>query len=79
MTLYIDNKIDPLAILENGRELNTPIMHFICVDTTECNTKLSRDWIWKNLQGRFTINTVNACFEVPSEASMFALVKDQFK
>ena len=79
MTLYINNEIDPLAILDNGRELKTPVIHFICVNLVDYNIKLSRDWIWKNLQGRFTINSVSACFEIPSEASMFALIKDQFK
>ena len=79
MTLYIDNKIDLLAILENGRELNSPVDHFICIGIENHNIKLAKDWIWKNLKGRFVIHTTSACFEIPSEASMFALIKDQFK
>lgn len=80
MTLYIDNKIDPLAIIENGRELSSPISHFVCVSISNiAKTRKVKDWVWKNLEGRFNMTEDCICFEIPEEASMFALIRDQFK
>lgn len=59
--------------------------------TLSANSKKITDWIWENLEGRFWYG-INyrisgnghlqpcqcAAFEVASEASMFALMLDQF-
>lgn len=80
MSLYIDNKLDPLAVLPNGRELSTSPRHFVKIPLTAMiDAKIARDWIWKNLTARFYIQQNHyASFEDPGEASMFALIKDQF-
>ena len=81
MTLYIDNEIDLLATLQNGRELDQSPIHFVKIPLNGLvDVKLARDWIWKNLKGRFYIRQNKyASFEDPTEASMFALIKDQFR
>lgn len=76
MTLYTDNAINPLAVLKEGRELSTCPWHFVKLKCS--NTKIARTWIWKNLTGRFTVQVGFVAFEDPSEASMFALIGDQF-
>jgi hypothetical protein len=80
MSLYIDNTVDPLAALPNGRELPTSPRHFVKIQLSAMiDAKIARDWIWKNLNSRFYIRQSQcASFEDPSEASMFALIKDQF-
>jgi hypothetical protein len=80
MSLYIDNTVDRLAALPNGRELSTSPRHFVKIQLTAMiDAKIARDWIWKNLNSRFYIRQSQcASFEDPSEASMFALIKDQF-
>lgn len=76
MSLYIDNIINPLAVIKEGRELSSCPRHFVKV---KCNrTKSARNWVWKNLTGRFTTQADFVAFEDPAEASMFALIVDQF-
>ena len=80
MSLYIDNIPDLLAALPNGRELSTSPRHFVKISLSGLiDTKQAREWIWKNLTARFYIRQNRfASFEDPGEASMFALIKDQF-
>lgn len=80
MSLYIDNTLDLLATLHNGRELDFSPKHFVKIPLTAMvDVKVARDWIWKNLSARFYIRQNHcASFEDPGEASMFALIKDQF-
>ena len=81
---------NPLAVF-GLRELNHCPPHFTVVDfSVKTNDKTISDWIWANLSGRFyygdhyykdDANTVQltkiAAFEIPGEASMFALILDQ--
>ena len=76
MTLAIDNKVDPLSAIKEGRELSTCPRHFVTI--TCHNTHAARRWIWQNLTGRFTIQIMFVAFEDPAEASMFAMICDQF-
>lgn len=79
MSLYIDNTINPLAVIPDGRELNNCPWHFIKVSMDMFMPKTTvRSWIWKNLTGRFSISREFVAFEDPAEASMFMLIKDQF-
>lgn len=81
---------NPLAVF-GLRELDHCPPHFTTLDfelkTTEKNIS---DWIWSNLSGRFYYSdhyhknsegVLNMCkrvgFEIPGEASMFALMLDQ--
>ena len=79
MTLSIDNTIDPLAVINNGRQLASCPWHFVKIESRQYNVTQSRDWIWKNLTGRFFVGTEYLAFEDPAEASMFVLVGDQFR
>jgi hypothetical protein len=81
---------NPLAVF-GIRQLDHCPPHFTKVDfDLRVNEKVISDWIWANLAGRFwyddyyyTSNTGSvefrkcAAFEVPGEASMFALILDQ--
>lgn len=81
---------NPLAVF-GLRELNHCPPHFTAIDFgVKTNDKTISDWIWANLSGRFYYgdhyykdhaNTVQltkrAAFEIPGEASMFALILDQ--
>lgn len=81
---------NPLTVF-GLRELDYCPPHFTTLDfelkTTDKNIS---DWIWSNLSGRFWYSdyyyknsegVLNMCkrvgFEIPSEASMFALILDQ--
>jgi hypothetical protein len=78
---------NPLAVF-GLRELDHCPPHFTVVDFgAKANDKSISDWIWANLSGRFyygdhyykdDANTVQltkrAGFEIPGEASMFALM-----
>ena len=84
------NEANPLAVF-GLRELEHCPPHFIRVSfDLKCSEKLISDWIWANLSGRFYYGdfyyksengNVNfqktAAFEIPGEASMFALMLDQ--
>jgi len=76
MTLAIDNTLDPLALICEGRELIISPIHFVRVNC-RCSEH-TRYWIWNNLVGRFSAHSDYVGFEDPSEASMFALICDQF-
>lgn len=76
MTLAIDNTIDPLSVLKEGRELSTCPRHFVVIKCS--NSSAARSWIWKNLTGRFSTQMDFVAFEDPTEASMFAMIGDQF-
>lgn len=76
MSLSINNTIDPLAVIHEGRELSFSPIHFERVDCKQSEN--ARYWIWNNLVGRFSVQPYYAGFEDPAEASMFALVCDQF-
>lgn len=84
------NEANPLAVF-GLRELEHCPPHFSRVgfDLKSAEKTIS-DWIWANLDGRFWYgdyyfkdenNNVNfqkcAAFEIPGEASMFALILDQ--
>jgi hypothetical protein len=76
MSLYIDNIIDPIAVIKEGRELSSCPWHFVKV---KCGrTKSAHNWVWKNLTGRFSAQADFIAFEDPAEASMFGLIVDQF-
>jgi hypothetical protein len=76
MSLYIDNIIDSLAVIKEGRELSSCPRHFVQV---QCGrSRHAREWIWRNLTGRFSTQPTFVAFEDPTEASMFGLVADQF-
>lgn len=81
---------NPLAVF-GLREVDHCPPHFVKVmfDSRAYSKRIS-DWIWANLDGRFYFNdwyskdeannTVMqkcAAFEIPGEASMFALILDQ--
>jgi hypothetical protein len=84
------NEVNPLAVF-GLRELNHCPPHFTRVDfDLKANQKVISDWIWANFSGRFyygdhyyndSENNVvlqkSAAFELPGEASMFALMLDQ--
>ena len=76
MSLYINNIVDPLAVIKEGRELSTCPRHFIVVRCAL--TRPARNWVWKNLTGRFTVQADFVAFEDPAEATMFSLIQDQF-
>lgn len=76
MPLAIDNKVDPLSVIKEGRELSTCPRHFVVIKCE--NTRAARKWVWQNLVGRFTAQANFVGFEDPSEASMFAMIRDQF-
>lgn len=73
------------------RELDYCPPHFTVVDfALHTSPKAVSDWIWTNLSGRFYYGdyyykeadnsvqiTKRAAFEIPGEASMFALILDQ--
>ena len=81
---------NPLAVFGLRQVEHCP-PHFTKVDfDLRVNEKIISDWIWTNLSGRFWFDdyyytteggSVNfrkcAAFEIPSEASMFALILDQ--
>lgn len=81
---------NPLAVF-GLRELNHCPPHFMPVDfAVKVNEKTISDWIWTNLSGRFyygdhyykdsnsSVQIIKrAAFEIPGEASMFALILDQ--
>jgi hypothetical protein len=83
-------EVNPLAVF-GLRQLDHCSPHFTRVDfNLSTNEKVISDWIWANCIGRFWIgdryykredNTVDfqkcAAFEIPGEASMFALILDQ--
>lgn len=83
MSLWLNDEPDLLA-LAGGRELKICPWHFtrISIDSN-ITAKDARDWIWKNLEGRFCLiqnfntdkwtpmNEVG--FEEPYEASAFVL------
>jgi hypothetical protein len=79
---------NPLAVW-GLREIDHCPPHFTPVDfEIYANDKLIRDWIWANLEGRFYFGPhyyrdqetkkiamiKRAAFELPGEASMFALI-----
>lgn len=84
------NEVNPLAVF-GLRELEHCPPHFSQVKfDLKSNQKAISDWIWTNLSGRFWIGDwyykddannvhVQKCvaFEIPGEASMFALMLDQ--
>ena len=84
------NEANPLAVF-GLRELDHCPPHFSRVEfELKTDEKSISDWIWTNLGGRFwygdwyykdSDGNVNfqrcAAFEVPGEASMFALILDQ--
>lgn len=84
------NEVNQLAVF-GLRELEHCPPHFIKVEfNLRASEKVISDWIWTNLDGRFwygdyyykdeNTNVVFqkcAAFEIPGEASMFALMLDQ--
>lgn len=84
-------EVNPLAVF-GLRKLEHCPPHFVRVDfDLKTSEKAITDWIWANLEGRFWFgdwysknpvnNTVELSkrvgFEIPGEASMFALMLDQ--
>jgi len=76
MSLAIDNTLDPLAVICEGRELSFPPIHFVRIKCSYLQN--ARYWVWNNLVGRFSVQLDYIGFEDPAEASMFALTCDQF-
>lgn len=83
MSLYVDGNADRLA-LSGGREIeNFQPWHFTSVKVPqEGALDKIRTWIWHNLEGRFSISTVDGSdwttnyvvgFEDPTEASAFIM------
>ena len=84
------NEANPLAVF-GLRELEHCPPHFIRVEfDLKAPEKTISDWIWTNLGGRFwygdwyskdennnVVFQKGAAFELPGEASMFALMLDQ--
>lgn len=83
-------EVNPLAVF-GLRELDHCPPHFIQVPfELKTDEKVISDWIWSNLSGRFWYGDLYskspeqtvvlykcAAFEIPGEASMFALILDQ--
>ena len=83
-------EVNPLAVF-GLRELEHCPPHFVKVQfDARVNDKVITDWIWASLSGRFWFGDwyykTNgssvafqkcAAFEIPGEASMFALILDQ--
>ena len=81
---------NPLAVF-GLRETEYCYPHFTTVDfNLVTSPKIISDWIWTNLSGRFWLGDwyykdsdghvqmqKRAAFEIPGEASMFALILDQ--
>jgi hypothetical protein len=89
MSLYLDNKVDPIAAA-GGRELDFIPKHFHCVVLSNgyYDQRSIRNWIWKNQSGRFAIaskisedmrNDLYAAFEDSGEAIMFTLILPTLK
>lgn len=81
MSLYLDNEIDPLALHKNGRELDYVPVHFVqAIDMKKVSLDIAsvRKWIWTHQMGRFSLANMAVSFEDPAEASIFALLSDQF-
>lgn len=89
----IANK-EPNPLTVHGlRELDHCPPHFVKVNfELRINRKQVIDWIWENFEGRFWFGdlyylteagncgmTTCAAFEIPGEASMFALCLDQIQ
>lgn len=87
-----DGEANPLTV-HGLRELGRCPPHFIRVEfDLRQSYKLVSDWIWENFEGRFWLGdyyspnkngsismTACAAFELPGEASMFALCLDQIQ
>jgi len=85
------NEPNPLTVFGLRRIEDHCPEHFVPVDfDIKCREKTILDWVWTNLSGRFymgdhyyrnadgAIETKKRiAFEVPGEASMFALILDQ--
>ena len=84
------NEVNPLAVF-GLRELNHCPPHFTRVEfDLRANEKTIPDWIHANLEGRFwygdwysktdgdsVVFQKCAAFEIPGEATLFALILDQ--
>jgi hypothetical protein len=81
-------EVNPLAVFGLRRLEHCP-PHFTVLDVEISDEKIITDWIYENLAGRFYVggnywhrsdnNTLcysRIAFEIPGEASYFALVKD---
>lgn len=82
MSLYLDNEIDPLALHKNGRQLDYVPVHFvqaINMKKVPLDTAAVAAWIWTHQMGRFSLANLAVSFEDPAEASIFALMSDQFR
>ncbi len=87
MSLYLDGKVDPIAAA-GGRELDFIPKHFHCISLgpSYYDTRIIRNWIWKNQIGRFCIsNRIKVdnkhmhsesvvAFEDAGEAIMFSFI-----
>lgn len=81
MSLYLDNEIDPVALHKNGRQLDYVPVHFVMainMKKTALDTAAVAAWIWTHQMGRFSLANNAVSFEDPAEASIFALMSDQF-
>jgi hypothetical protein len=87
-----NNEPNPLTV-HGLREVDYRLPHFVPVSfDLRVNQKVITDWIWENFEGRFWFGdwycvneaggiSMNSCaaFELPGEASMFALCLDQIQ
>jgi hypothetical protein len=87
-----NNEPNPLTV-HGLREVDQRLPHFVPVlFDLRVNQKVITDWIWENFEGRFWFGdwyyvneagstSMDSCaaFELPGEASMFALCLDQIQ
>ena len=87
-----NNEPNPLTV-HGLREVDRRLPHFVPVTfDLRVNQKVITDWIWENFEGRFWFGdwyyvneagsiSMDSCaaFELPGEASMFALCLDQIQ
>lgn len=87
MNLYIDGKVNKIAAA-GGRQVNCLPYHFESIKIIGYNESQIKNWIWKNLNGRFYLGPKYkiengsviyehvAAFEDPAEATMFVLMAE---
>lgn len=85
MSLYIDGTVNKIAAA-SGRQIEHLPLHFESIKLSNYNHNETKNWIWKNLEGRFYIGPrykieyksivyeYVAAFEDSAEATMFVLM-----
>ena len=87
-----NGEANPLTV-HGLREMSICPPHFVRVNfDLRTSSKVIKDWIWENFEGRFWFGdyyfvaengsaamSSSAAFEIPGEASMFSLMLDQIQ